>query len=68
MQRTRERSLTEEMAKANALSGENGEEARNQLMSCLSLIYFRVCLLLERRQKLIVSGVPHPPWRISGYS
>lgn len=32
-------------AKTNALSRENGEEARNKLKSCLGLIYFRACLL-----------------------
>lgn len=46
----------------------NGREARNKLI-CSSLIYFRVCSLQSRSQKLMVSGAhPTSSWRINGYT
>lgn len=62
--------IIEGITKAYALGGENGKEARNKLISCLSLMstYLRVCLLRKGRQRPIVScALPHAQWRISGY-
>lgn len=60
MQRARKQFLEEGTAKTNTLSGEMKKRRGIQLVSCVSLTCFRVCLLQEGRQKLIVSSNLHP--------